>query len=271
MISAAYNSDVLVCSTAADIAPEEKHSYTLHYLCKSGSCTFVYGINAHPVQAGDCVIISLPMLMESFTPTQDFACRLIAVRNTFLEKSRPRSNYGTKGRLSLYINPVMPLTEEERKRCERDFDDIAYLCAHPEHRFQDEVVSVACQKLFLDFFDFHCRIYGEENIPLQSSALIGRFIDFLKSGTYRTQREISWYASELCVTSKHLSETCKKFTGHNASHWINHFLIIDLKRYLLDKSIPFTEICDMFGFSSPAHFTRFVQNNFGMTPSAFRE
>ncbi len=32
-----------------------------------------------------------------------------------------------------------------------------------------------------------------------------------------------------------------------------------------------TDICGMFNFSSPAHFSRYVQTNLGAKPSDFRE
>ena len=40
---------------------------------------------------------------------------------------------------------------------------------------------------------------------------------------------------------------------------------------LHDRSLSLTDIADMFGFSSPAHFSRYVQNNLGAKPSDLRE
>ena len=271
MINEKYNDSVLVCSTLRDIAPEALPDYVLHYLCLTGTCTFAYWMREHTAQAGDCIIISLPLLLEQFQPSEDYTCRLIAVKRPFMESSRPRSNYGNKGVLALFENPVMRLTEEESYRCNWDMDAIQCTCAHPEHRFQDEMVSIACQRLFLDFFDFHLRIYGEDMIPLQSASLLSRFLSLLEDGNYRQHRDISWYADQLCVTAKHLSETCKRVSGFNASYWINRFTTIDLKRCLQDKILSLTQIQDDFNFSSAAYLTRFTRNNLGKTPSEFRE
>lgn len=90
-------------------------------------------------------------------------------------------------------------------------------------------------------------------------------------GTYRQHREVSYYADRLCVTSKYLSEVSKKVSGYAANYWINRYTALDIARLLKDKSLTFVRISDMFGFSSPAYFSRYVQRNLGMNPTEYRE
>ena len=93
----------------------------------------------------------------------------------------------------------------------------------------------------------------------------------LENGTYRHHREVKYYADEICVTPKYLSEVCKKVSGFAANYWINRYTILDISRLLRDKSLSFVNISDMFDFSSPAYFSRYVQNYLGMNPSEYRE
>ena len=84
-------------------------------------------------------------------------------------------------------------------------------------------------------------------------------------------RDIGYYADKLCVTSKYLSEVCKKVSGLPAAFWITRYTALDISRLLRDCSLSFTDISDMFGFSSLSHFSRYVQTNLGAKPSDFRE
>ena len=93
----------------------------------------------------------------------------------------------------------------------------------------------------------------------------------LENGIYRNNREVKYYADNLCVTPKYLSEVSKKVTGFAANYWINRYTILDISRQLRDKSLSFVRISDMFGFSSPAYFSRYVQNYLGVNPSEYRE
>ena len=60
---------------------------------------------------------------------------------------------------------------------------------------------------------------------------------------------------------KYLSEVCKKVSGLPAAFWITRYTSLDISRLLRNRSLSFTDISDMFGFSSLSHFSRYVQTN----------
>lgn len=93
----------------------------------------------------------------------------------------------------------------------------------------------------------------------------------LENGDFRCHREISYYANHLCITSKYLSEISKKVSGYAAGYWIDRYTILDISRLLRDKSLTLTDISDLFGFSSLAYFSRYVQQHLGVSPSQYRE
>ncbi|MBR5498774.1 MAG: AraC family transcriptional regulator, partial [Bacteroidales bacterium] len=64
----------------------------------------------------------------------------------------------------------------------------------------------------------------------------------LHRGDYRARREVSHYASKLCVTPKHLSQISREVTGFSAGWWINRFTSLDISRQLRDKSQSITDI-----------------------------
>lgn len=84
-------------------------------------------------------------------------------------------------------------------------------------------------------------------------------------------REVSYYADALCVTPKYLSEVSKKVSGYPANYWINRYTSLDIARLLRDKTLTFVQISDMFRFSLPAYFSRYVQRTLGMNPTQYRE
>ena len=133
-----------------------------------------------------------------------------------------------------------------------------------------ELLIASVQMLILDFFDFHSHLYGTDNIPLQSAAIMSRFLNMLENGAYREHREVSWYADKLCVTPKYLSEISRKISGYAANYWITRYTVLDISRLLRDKSLTFVRISDMFGFSSPAYFSRYVQQHLGVSPTEYR-
>ena len=183
----------------------------------------------------------------------------------------PQSNYGMKGQLSLFLNPVMRLDREQQDICKKDFENIEYRFNNENHNFYRDIMINVIQTMILDFFDFHSHIYGEEKISAQYASIMSKFLQMLEDGVYRQHRDVTYYASELCVTPKYLSEVTKKVSGYAANYWINRYTILDISRLLRDKSLSFVYISDLFGFSSPSYFSRYVQHNLGIKSSDYRE
>lgn len=68
-----------------------------------------------------------------------------------------------------------------------------------------------------------------------------------------------------------LPEVSKRVSGYPANYWINRYTTLDIARLLRDKSLSLVRISDMFHFSSPAYFSRYVQRHLGLNPTQYRE
>lgn len=250
---------------------DELINYVVHIICTAGQYEFCFDGRQFKMTVGDSMIIGVQRLLEHKKPSEDFKAICIYVKPEFLEVCTPRNNYGIKGSLSLYSNPIMHLNDEQFDRLKKDFAYIEYRLIHDEHHFQNDVMYCVTQLMFLDFYDVHADAYGEDYVSYQSALLMVGFMQLLERGDYVKNREVGYYADILCVTPKYLSEICKSVSGKAANYWINRFATIHIRRLLQQKKMTFTEISDMFEFSSSAYFSRFVQKNLGDSPSSFRE
>lgn len=263
--------DVIVADWTGRKGPDIGEGYLAHLLCLGGSCRFLFNGREFELHAGDLSIVRKRKLIENVEPSEDFRAKIIYAAPGFVELCTPQSNYGMKGSLALFLNPVMHLTPEQQIVCRRNFEQLEQRIANTEHRFYREMLVNAMQTAILDFFDFHASLYGESDISTQNASIMSRFLAMLEEGTYRTNREVSYYADRLCITPKYLSEVSKKVSGYAANYWINRYTILDISRLLRDKSLSFVQISDLFGFSSPAYFSRYVQNHLGVNPTEYRE
>lgn len=263
--------DVIIERTFEDLGTESYSDYLAHAICLAGQCSFIFNGNEFELKEGDLMIVRKGKLIEKVVTSADFEVKVLYVTTSFIELCTPQSNYGMKGSMALFLNPVMHLTDEQRFVCERDFRWIEYRLNQTDHNFYTELLRNAVQAAILDFFDFHSKLYGECAITIPNAIVMSKFINMLENGSYRKNREVKYYADTLCVTPKYLSEVSKKVTGFAANYWINRYTILDISRLLRDKSLTFVEISDIFGFSSPAYFSRYVQNYLGVNPSEYRE
>lgn len=263
--------DVIIENSLAGIGSGRYEDYLAHALCLGGSCSFTFNGQHFNLHEGDLMIVRKGKLVDGIMPSDNFVVRTLYVTASFIELCTPQTNYGMKGQLSLFLNPIMNLDAGQRFVCERDFRWIEYRLAQTDHTFYRELLINAVQSAILDFFDFHSVINKESAVSTQNALLMNRFLDMLENGDYRHNREVTYYADVLCVTPKYLSEVSKKVSGYPANYWINSYTSLDISRLLRDKTLTFVQISDMFRFSSPAYFSRYVQRTLGLNPTQYRE
>lgn len=262
--------NIIFSNTLDDLLNEHLSDYLAHAICLEGSCLIRFNGEDHIMNKGDLLIVRKGSLVEKVVPEANFRVEVAYVHAKYIALCAPKNNYGTKGQLALFLNPIIHLNEVQFARCQRDFEELRVRLLQTDHRFYTEMVANKMQMLILDFFDFHASLHEERNTSTQYATIMNRFIALLESGEYRAHREVTWYADRLCITSKYLSEVSKSVSGYGANFWINRYTVIAISRLLRDKSLSFVQISDMFGFSSPAYFSRYVLHNLGVSPSSVR-
>ena len=238
-------------------------AFASYILCENGPYSGAPGNENVFDSCGECP--SCKRIMHDNSPD------VIYVTQQFIEVSTPQSNYGMRGQLSLFQNPIIKLRPDQQEVCRMNFDAVKRRLAQTGHCFRHDALRNAIECMIIDFFDFHAQLYPADKISTQQHQLMEEFFAMLERGDFRKNRDISYYADKLCVTSKYLSEVCKKVSGLPAAFWITRYTSLDISRLLRDRSLTFTDICEMFGFSSLSHFSRYVQTNLGAKPSELRE
>ncbi len=117
-------------------------------------------------------------------------------------------------------------------------------------------------------------IYSREIEKAEIEDITSRhFLRFLMSVQEhcREQREVAWYARELGLAPKYLSEISKSITSRPAGDWIDSYAAHELRKLLSDQRLTLTDIVDAMHFSSQPALTRYMKRVLNTTPSEFRQ
>ena len=85
------------------------------------------------------------------------------------------------------------------------------------------------------------------------------------------EREVQWYAQQLDITPKYLSEICKERSTKSAGEWIAEVTVSELKHYLQDTAMPIHDIAIAMDFPNASFFCQYTKKHTGMTPNQFRK
>ncbi len=90
---------------------EEAVNDIAHILCEEGQFDFTFDGKKFSLRAHECMIIVVQRLIEHKRASADLKARCIYVKQEYIEMCTPNNNYGIKGALALFSNPIMPLDE----------------------------------------------------------------------------------------------------------------------------------------------------------------
>lgn len=152
-----------------------------------------------------------------------------------------------------------------------DFDLLTWRIDNVGHRFHRETIINAMQATILDFYDFHAQLYGENDISTQNASIMSQFLSILKMVPIGSIARLPITPIVSACRPNTCPRSQSKVSGSAANYWINRYTILDISRLLRNKSLTFSLISDMFGFSSPAYFSRYVKQNLGVMPSEQRK
>lgn len=103
----------------------------------------------------------------------------------------------------------------------------------------------------------------------RSNLLFKQFIGLLSSMEVKPRR-VTYYSKKLCITSKYLSNICKKNSGKTAYEWIMEYVLEDVTRLLSHSDMTIKEIVNYLDFPDLSFFGKFVKAHLGTSPTEYR-
>lgn len=151
---------------------------------------------------------------------------------------------------------------------------IEYSYRDKENRFRNIITKNRLQNALLEAYDLVLRRAGEqlrqtENTSRQQE-IFARFMD-LVGRHYAEEREVSYYAEQLCISTRYLSSIVRSVTNHTAKEIIDHTVLLEIKSLLQTTDLSVQEIAYRLNFPDQSYLGRFFRKQTGLSPTRFRQ
>ena len=137
-------------------------------------------------------------------------------------------------------------------------------------RFKDEVIIGSFQSLAAYWMN-EIAVENEmhKNVALsRNEQLFQGFIREVQKN-YMVNREVSFYASKLCITPKYLGVVVAQVSGRRPLEWIRDYVILDAKAMLLSREYSIQQISQLLNFPNPSFFSKYFREAVGYSPSKY--
>lgn len=100
--------------------------------------------------------------------------------------------------------------------------------------------------------------------------LFNRFMMLLERD-YKISRDVNYYAVQMNISSKYLTNIVNQVTGHTPKTIIDQYVILQLKMHLKRTTQSIKEMAWEFHFADVSFFCRYFKKHTGLTPQQIRE
>ena len=111
---------------------------------------------------------------------------------------------------------------------------------------------------------------GKSMTRSRGEAIFAQFLQMLEQH-FRAERRVSWYAEQLCITPKYLSEIVKSISKRTPNEWIDSYVILELRVQLKNTTKPIKKITEELNFPNQSFLGKYFKERTGLSPSEYRK
>jgi AraC-like DNA-binding protein len=245
-------------------------NFILMALCLKGQAKYNIDTKEQTVKAGDLLFISERHIVDNYSASADFECLCIMVSTEFYHGFVQSVQNVSSLLLFSMNNPVVALTPSEVQVFSNYFHTIREKITNTGHHYRENLVKALLLAMFYDMSNVIYRVEQQGKKPqMRADALFSQFIRLLEQN-FRSIRRVSWYAEQLFITPKYLSEVVKQTSKRTPNEWIDSYVILEARVLLKTTTMSIKEIADELHFPSQSFLGKYFKEHVGVSPSEFR-
>lgn len=270
----ALNYDLLLLEEVAKIplpAVAKRTRCLFFALCVKGKAECCVDTIRHTVNEGDIIIIPAGQVMESFQLSPDCSGIAIVISEEYFQEAVA----GIRELSSIFVfsrtHPVFHLDEEQVACVRQYFDLLKARTADPRNHFRRDTARSLMQALIYEIGNvvWHSQL-AIEPPQTRSDFIFAEFIRLVEAH-YREERRVGWYAQQLAISPKYLSECVGAASRRTPNEWIDNYVVMELRVQLKNTHKSIKEITELMHFPNQSFMGKFFKEHTGLTPSAYRK
>ena len=238
--------------------------------CQRGEIEML--VNLNPVTVGsDSQLILLPnSIVKTKKVSNDILLNIIEINESlFRDVSAHISPLFFR---MLRTIPCIKLSPESKKAVNSFILLANGIYKDTDNLYRQQIIRSALNAYMLYTYDRYQRFYYTDDMNIEStrSKIFDSFVDLLHHNC-NTQREVTFYADKLCISTKYLTDICHKVAGVSAKKIIDNFAILQIKILLHNPQLTMQDIAHQMDFPDQSYLGRYFKRFEGISPSSFRK
>lgn len=238
--------------------------------CDKGRAEYTIDTFRQVVTSGHCIIVSAGQVMEDVYISPDCIAHTFFLSQQYVQEVLTGMRDLSSIFLFSRLHPVFELSHEDARSILSFYLLIRQKAGETDHRFRRDTVRALIQAFLYDAGNIFWKVFNYEDRKNNRSEEIFMSFIALVEKNFRHERRVAWYALQLNITPKYLSETVKQISRQTPSDWIDSYVMLELRVALKNSKLTIKEIAAKMHFPNQSFMGKFFKEHSGMSPKEYR-
>ena len=241
-------------------------------LCTKGGFTACINLRDHRVEENSLLMISPDQIVQTKEITKDFSGLFIAVSPSFIDRTFKPLKELLPFMLYIKDNSSIQLTPEEFNILAKYHSFLWDKVKTVDNIYRKEITKGILSSLFYEIYNIISRkaIVNTSHNTTRKEEIFKLFMKEVTEN-FKQERSVSFYASKLCLTPKHLSGVVKEVSGKTAGECIDGLVILESRALLKSTELSIQEIAEHLNFANQSFFGKYFKHFVGISPKKYRQ
>lgn len=246
-----------------------KMLYMSFGLVKSGEADFLINLTTYHLEKNAELIIMPGTIIEVINKSSDFSFVFCSFVPELFNEATVRINVE---QIRQIVNLFPILNDKENLiKFELFYKAVKMIYDEKNHMYRRQIAVNDLQNYIFNL----SYIVQKKRTSLKITKLTNKdiifknFIELVKDN-FRQNRNIDFYASKLCISSRYLLKICHNTIHLSPKQIVDKIIIVEIKMLLQSSTKSIQEISNNFNFPDQSSFSRFFKRHVGISPIAFR-
>lgn len=239
-------------------------------LCTKGGIKYLVDTQEKELTAGGLLVASEHHLIEGIEATPDFDGLTMMISVPFFHEII--NDITDLSALFLFsrLHPVISLSQRDQNTFVEYFKLIHSKVSTTDNPFRKNLTRALIQAMF---YDLSSLVYRNQQVTTRrhtrGDIIFAQFIKMVEANC-RRERRVRWYAAQLDITPKYLSELIKSTSLRSPNEWIDNYVTREVRVMLKNTTKSIKEISAELNFPNQSFFGKYFREQTGMSPSQYR-
>lgn len=234
-----------------------------------GEMRFSVNLRDYVATAGMCVVVTEGSIIERVSVEGDMRCIVLS----FMRNERPGfSSYHQYNVHRIYALQVALITllPQHLEMLISSYRMLRSILTEPAYEYNRMDLASRCVDLMAGIVENGAADQAElTSKAARKDEIVARFLQCVQDN-YREHRDLGFYAGELCLSLKYMSQVIYSQTGRHPSQWIKDYVILDAKTMLRSGMYTVQQVADELHFPNQSFFGKYFKEAVGVSPKKWK-